>query len=73
MTPAALRAAGMIDPAGNWTGKYGVHSQAQFLTSSGAQEMALTDYLNDTERQLRANGSFAYLGTVIDGRVTPFP
>ena len=54
MTAAALRAAGMIDSAGNWTGRYGVHPEAQFLASPEAQEKALTDYLNDIVRQLRA-------------------
>ena len=72
MTADALRAAGMIDAAGNWTGRYGVHSEAQFLASLEAQEKALTDYLNNIVRQLRANGSFDYLGTVIKGRVATF-
>jgi hypothetical protein len=72
MTADALRAAGMIDSAGNWTGKYGAHSEAQFLASPEAQEKALTDYLNDIVRQLRADGSFDYLGTVVNGRVAPF-
>jgi hypothetical protein len=72
MTQVALQVAGMIDANGNWTGKYGVHSHPQFLGSPEAQEMALTDYLNDIERQLQANGSFDYLGTVINGRVAPF-
>jgi hypothetical protein len=34
--------------------------------------MALTDLLNETERQLRANGSFDFLNTTIDGRVARF-
>jgi hypothetical protein len=72
MRPNALRAIGMLDSAGNWTGKYGIHSGAQFRASPGAQERALTDFLNDTERQLRANGSFDFLGTTINGRVAPF-
>lgn len=32
----------------------------------------MTDFLNHTERQLRANGAFAFVGTTIDGRVEPF-
>jgi hypothetical protein len=56
MTPGALRAAGMIDANGNWTGKNGVYSRAGFLADPDAQEKALTDFLNDLERQLRANG-----------------
>jgi len=57
MTILALQAAGMIDAAGNWTGQYGISSQAQFLASPDAQERALTDYLNDNARQLQANGA----------------
>lgn len=68
MLPDALRAAGMLDTPGNWTGKYGIRSGAQFLASPDAQERALTDFLNDTERQLRALGAFAFIGTTIDGR-----
>ena len=67
MTPAALRAAGMIDADGTWTGKFNVHSRAEFLADPDAQEMALTDYLDDTERQLRANGAFGFVGTSVVG------
>jgi hypothetical protein len=72
MTPDALRAAGMIDASANWTGKYGIHSRTQFLADHKAQEKALTDYLRDTERQLRANGGLAYIGSNIDGRLASF-
>jgi hypothetical protein len=72
MTAAALRAIGMIDAAGNWNGKYGVHSRAEFLADPEAQEKALTDYLQDTERQLKANGSFDFIGASIDGLVSRF-
>jgi hypothetical protein len=72
ITKAGLNSAGMMDENANWTGKYGINSRAQFLASPEAQEMALTDLLNDTERQLRANGSFRYIGTTIDGLVDRF-
>jgi hypothetical protein len=72
MKPDALRAADMMDASGNWTGKYGIHSAAQFLASPEAQENALTDLLNDTGRQLQANGAFGYIGKKIDGRIAPF-
>jgi hypothetical protein len=62
----------MMDANEACTGKYGIQSAAQFLANPEAQERALTDYLNDTERQLRANGSFNYLGKEIDGRVAFF-
>ncbi len=40
MTPVALQATGMTDANGSWTGKYGVHSRAEFLTNPEAQENA---------------------------------
>lgn len=67
MTPTALRATGMIDADGNWTGKYGIDSRAQFLAAPEAQEKVLTEYLQDSERQLKANGSFEFVGKEIDG------
>lgn len=72
MTPVALRAAGMIDAHGKWTRKYGVHSRAEFLAEPEAQEKAITEFLNDTERQLRANGSFQFIGANIGGLVSRF-
>jgi Phage portal protein len=72
MTRNGLNAAGMIDAHGDWTGKYGIQSAEQFLANPAAQEKALSDFLSDTERQLRTNGSFDYLGKRIDGRVATF-
>jgi hypothetical protein len=72
MTREARRAAGMIDADGHWTGKYGIHSRTQFLADHSAQENALTDYLLDTERQLRANGSFQFIDKRVEGLVAPF-
>ncbi len=63
----------MMDRAGGWTGKYGVHSRAAFLADPEAQEQALSDYLHDLERQLRANGAFADIGETIDGLSARFP
>jgi hypothetical protein len=39
-----------MDRDGNWTGKYGIHSGAEFLADPEAQEKAHTDYLSETER-----------------------
>lgn len=72
MLPESLRAIGMTDANGRWTGKYGVHSRAQFLANPEAQEKALGDFLNETERQLRATGAFTYVGRTIDGHVASF-
>lgn len=38
----------MIGTNGRWTGKYGVHSRADFLANPVAQEQALTDLLRRT-------------------------
>ncbi|MGH7059005.1 MAG: hypothetical protein ACREFH_01360 [Stellaceae bacterium] len=73
MTPVGLKAAGMMDHAGKWTGKHGVHSRAEFLADPEAQEKSLTDYLNDNIRQLRASGTFAHVGETIDGLRARFP
>ena len=67
MTPGGLQAAGMIDRSGAWTGKYGIHSRSQFLANPDAQERALSDFLDATERQLRAAGAFEHIGDSIDG------
>ena len=72
MTRYGLLAAGMMDRKGTWTGKYGIHSRDEFLASPAVQERALTDFLEDTERQLRAYGAFAYLGHAIAGQVNSF-
>lgn len=73
LTPVGLEAAGMMERSGNWTGKYGIHSRAEFLADPEAQEKALTDYLSDLERQLRAYGAFTHIGETIDGLKARFP
>jgi hypothetical protein len=73
MTKIALQAAGMMDANEAWIGKYGIHSATQFLANPEAQERALTDFLNDTERQLRRNGAVQYLGRTIYGQRAEFP
>lgn len=62
----------MIDPSGNWTGKYGVNSRAAFLADPAAQEQALTVLFQRTERQLQANGAFDFIGTTVNGLVGSF-
>jgi hypothetical protein len=68
----ALREAGMLDAHGNWTGKYSINSGAEFLANPDAQEKALTNLLQRTERQLQANGAFDFIGTNVDGLVGQF-
>ena len=73
LTPAALQAVGLMDRSGDWTGKYGIHSAAQFLADPEAQEQALTDYLDDLQRQLQATGAFSHIGETIGGIKARFP
>lgn len=73
LKPVGLQAAGMIDADGRWTGKYGIHSRTEFLADPEAQEKALSDYLDDLERQLWANGAFAHISETIDGLKARFP
>ena len=54
-------------------GKYGINSRAEFLANPEAQERALSGYLGDNERQLKANGAFAHIGETIDGLKARFP
>jgi hypothetical protein len=58
---------------GNRAGKCGVYSRAEFLADPEAPEKALTGYLSDLDRQLRANGAFAHIGETIDGLKARFP
>ncbi|MGE0259860.1 MAG: hypothetical protein AB7H71_14740 [Alphaproteobacteria bacterium] len=67
MTLDGLKAAGMKGQNGHWTGKYGIHSREQFLADPEAQEKALTDLLNETQRQLRAFGAMGYIGSTVAG------
>jgi len=62
----------MIGTNGRWTGKYGVHSRADFLANPVAQEQALTDLLRRDERQLQANGAVDFIGSTVDGLVGQF-
>ncbi len=72
ISPVGLRAAGMIDGNGHWTGKYGVHSRAEFLSNPEAQEKTLPDYLHDIEHQLKVNGAFKFIGASIEGLISRF-
>jgi hypothetical protein len=49
-----------------------VNSAAEFLANPEAQENALTDFLQSTERQLQANGAFGFIGTTVNGLVGQF-
>lgn len=53
MTDNALIDAGMKDAKGNWTGKYNVNSESEFLSNHAAQDLALADYTKKNESYLR--------------------
>jgi hypothetical protein len=72
MTPIALSAVGMVDAEGKWTGKYGISSPHRFLADRDAQEQALTEFLNETERQMNILGLFRYIGAVVTGKAGHF-
>jgi hypothetical protein len=63
----------MIDERGNCSGKYGIHARAEFLADHEAQEKALIDLLHETERQLRANHAFDFVGRTLEGLNATFP
>ena len=67
MTNDALIAAGMKTPDKRWTGKYGVRSDEDFLGDPEAQELALSDYLADNDRQLLQKGAKSFIGRRVDG------
>jgi hypothetical protein len=72
--PVALRDIGWQDASGAWTARaaaQGVQSEADFLASPAAQEAAMGQYLQRTERQLAANGALGAAGqtvTATDGQ-----
>ena len=61
-----------MDKHGNWTGKYGIHSKADFLGNPKAQERALADLMAKYQTQLRNNGAKAKIGQKIEGIKAPF-
>ena len=74
MLPVALRDIGWQGADGSWTGgasRYGIGSEADFLANPAAQEAAMSQYLQRTERQLAANGALGAAGrtvTATDGQ-----
>ncbi|WP_338665393.1 hypothetical protein VQH23_09490 [Pararoseomonas sp. SCSIO 73927] len=74
MLPVALRDIGWQGADGGWTERaaaLGVRSEAEFLANPAAQEAAMSQYLQRTERQLAANGALGAAGrtvTATDGQ-----
>jgi hypothetical protein len=68
--PVALRDIGWQDSGGAWTERaaaMGVRSEADFLASPAAQEAAMGQYLQRTERQLAASGALGVAGRTLTG------
>ena len=64
---AALRATGMLDQDGRWTGRHGAASDEAFDSSRPPQDDALIDLVREMERRLEENGSNAHLGRTVRG------
>ncbi len=77
MKPEGLAGAGWKNDENQWTARAraaGVASDAAFLANPAAQEAAFNDYLRNNEQQLRTNGSWARIGSAVEGmRDGPVP
>ena len=72
LTDDALKDAGLKDrKTGQWTGKYGIHSAADFLNNPRAQELAAADYHEANIRHLTANGAMNRTGQTYQGIKAP--
>lgn len=63
---------GYLDKNYNWTGKNGISSINDFLTSPEKQEQILDEYLKSNYGQLKNKGSLNYLGAPMQGVVNNF-
>lgn len=72
LTTVALKDAGLKDKkTGQWTGKHGVHSDADFLNNPRAQELAAADYHEANIRYLKVNGAWGMKGQTFKGIKAP--
>jgi hypothetical protein len=66
MLSVSLRDIGWQDSGGGWTDRAaGIRSEADFLANPAAQEAAMGQYLQRTERQLAANGALGAAGSTV--------
>ena len=66
----ALRDIGLLDENNEWSGKWGIRTAEDFLTSLELQDRALNLYMENNDRYLRKAGSFNafdYRGQRING------
>tara|TARA_R110001592_G_scaffold64194_2_gene197418 strand:- start:14303 stop:15298 length:996 start_codon:yes stop_codon:yes gene_type:complete len=72
LTTAALKEAGLKNKnTGHWTGKHGVHSDADFLNNPRAQELAAADYHEKNILYLTRNGTWGMKGQTFKGIKAP--
>jgi hypothetical protein len=66
-TEKALIDVGLKTSDGQWTGKYGIRTDQDFLNDPEVQERALSDYLARNEIQLQQKGAKRFIGQTIAG------
>ena len=72
LTTEALKDAGLKDRnTGQWTGKYGIRSDADFLNNPKAQELAAADYHEANIHYLTMNGAMNRNGRTYQGIKAP--
>ncbi len=64
---AALQDIGYRDKNGNWTGKNGVNSEADFLKKTDAQENAMKEFTQLQWKRLKGLGADKYIGQTMGG------
>lgn len=55
-----------------WTGKWGIHSEDDFLANPTVQERALVKAMENYDRYLAVEGAKRFIGQRIEGKVAPF-
>ena len=67
MSDKALRDANMKNTTGQWTGKFGVYSDQDFLKNKEAQEQAMDWYMTKNAKSMKNHKSYSYIGQEFDG------
>ena len=67
MSGGALQDANMKNKTGQWTGKFGVYSNQDFLKNKEAQEHAMDWYTAKNAKVMKNHKSYSYAGREIDG------
>ena len=67
MSGGTLQDANMKNKSGQWTGKFGVYSDQDFLKNKEAQEQAMEWYSAKNAKVMKNHKSYNYIGQDIDG------